>query len=160
MKDKILQLLRDNARLTDDQIARRIGATAEEVRTAIEELESSRAILGYTAIINPEFLPTEPVEAIIGLRVIPKRDHGFDDIARRIGNFPQVCSLYLMSGSTDFLVFVEAQSIKEISHFLTEKLSTIEDIQSTTTQFMLKRYKKDGVPLNEEAPMCRLAVTP
>lgn len=160
MKDKVLRLLRDNARLSEDQIARRLGASPEEVRKTVEELEQTRAILGYTSVINPAALSEEPVEAIIGLRVIPKRDHGFDDIARRIGGFPQVRSLYLMSGGTDFLVFVEASSIREVAQFVTEKLATIEDVQSTTTHFMLKRYKKDGVVLQEEAPSCRLAVSP
>ena len=160
MKDQVLRLLRDQARLSDEQIARRLGTQASEVHAVIEDLEHSRAILGYTAVINPEAYEEEPVEAIIGLKVIPKRDQGFDDIARRIGGFPQVRSLYLMSGGTDFMVFIEARNLKEIARFVTEKLATIDDVQSTTTQFMLKRFKKDGVVLHEEAPSCRLAVTP
>ncbi len=160
MNEEILQLLRQNARLTDEQIAARIGATPDEVRTVIKELEKSRVLLGYTIVMNPETSPEEPVEAIIALKAVPKHGHGFDEIAHRIGGFPEVRSLSLMSGGVDFLVFIEAPSLKEIARFITEKLATIEDVQSTTTQFVLKKYKKEGVMLEEEAPACRLAVTP
>lgn len=100
------------------------------------------------------------METIIALKVLPKHGHGFDEIAHRIGGFPEVRSLLLMSGGVDFLVFVEARSLKEIAGFITEKLATIEDVQGTTTQFILKKYKREGVMLEEEAPACRLAVSP
>lgn len=160
MNQKILQLLRENARLTNEQIARRVGLPVERVATAIEDLEEQKAIVAYKAIINPELLSDDTVEAIIEAKVTPKRGHGFDEIARRIGGFPEVQNLYLMSGGSDFLVFVEARNIKEIARFVTEKLATQEDVQETTTHFILKHYKKDGTVLHDEGPACRLAVTP
>ncbi|MGI8907321.1 MAG: Lrp/AsnC family transcriptional regulator [Candidatus Sumerlaeaceae bacterium] len=160
MNQKILHLLRENARLTNEQIARRVGLPVERVATAIEDLEEQKAIVAYKAIINPEFVSEEAVKAIIEVKVTPKRGHGFDEIARRIGGFPEVQSLYLMSGGTDFLVFMEARSIKDIARFVTEKLATQEDVQSTTSHFVLKHYKEEGVVLHDEGPTCRLAVTP
>ncbi|MCX7019968.1 MAG: Lrp/AsnC family transcriptional regulator [bacterium] len=160
MKHKILHLLRDNARLSAAQIARRIGAPKSEVAAVIKELERSRTIVAYKAIINPELVDEQTVEAVIEVKVRPKRGTGFDDIARRIYNFPEVHSLYLISGGMDFLVFLEAKSMKDIAHFVTEKLATLEDVQSTGTHFALKKYKKDGVVLHEAESASRLAVTP
>jgi DNA-binding Lrp family transcriptional regulator len=160
LNQKILHLLRENARLSNEQIARRIAAPVERVATAIEDLEETKAIVAYKAIINPELLSDETVEALIEVKVTPKRGHGFDEIARRIGGFPEVQHLYLMSGGSDFLVFVEARSIKDVARFITEKLATQEDVQETTSHFILKHYKKDGTMLHDEGPSCRLAVTP
>lgn len=160
MKQKILHMLRENARLSDEQIARRIGVTPQQVKETIEELEESKAILAYHAILNPEMREEGVVEAIIEVKVTPKRGQGFDTIARRIGGFPEVKSVYLMSGGTDFLIFMEAPSIKQIAGFVTDKLATQGDVQSTTTHFVLKEYKKDGMVLVDEGPSCRLAVSP
>jgi DNA-binding Lrp family transcriptional regulator len=160
MKQRVLHVLRDNARLSNEQIARRVGATPQEVKDIIEELEESKAILAYKAVLNPDLLSEEKVEAIIEVKVTPKRGQGFDTIARRIGGFPEVKSVYLMSGGTDFLIFMEAPSIKQIAGFVTDKLATQGDVQSTTTHFVLKEYKKDGTVLIEEGPSCRLAVSP
>lgn len=159
MKKKILHLLRENARLTNEQLARRMGATPQDVADAIEELESQKAILGYKAIVNPEALGEDRVEAMIEVKVTPKRGQGFDEIARRIGGFPEVKSLYLMSGGSDLLIFVDGGSIKEVAYFVAEKLSNQEDVQSTVTHFVLKEYKKDGTMLSDEGPACRLPVT-
>jgi DNA-binding Lrp family transcriptional regulator len=160
MRQQVLELLRHNARLTDEQIARRVGAETCDVTAIIEELERSKTIVAYKAIVNPDVLDTQVVEALIEVTVAPKRGHGFDAIARRIGGFPEVRSLYLMSGGSDLLVFMEAPSIKEIASFVADKLATQEDVKSTTTHFVLKEYKKDGVMLAAEEPVQRLAVTP
>ncbi|AXA34891.1 MAG: Lrp/AsnC family transcriptional regulator [Candidatus Hydrogenedentota bacterium] len=160
MKRKILELLRQDARLTREQLARRVGATPEEVDTLIRELERSRAIYGYTALVNYEAAGEELVEAVIEVHVTPKRGEGFDGIAKRIYNFPEVRSLYLMSGGSDFLVFMEAASLKEIAKFVTEKLATMDGVKETQTHFLLKKYKQDGVALDGEEPVERLSVTP
>lgn len=160
VQQKILHILRNNARLTNEQIARRVGVSADEVSQIIEQLEETKALVAYKAVINREALQEPIVDAMIEVRVTPKRGHGFDEIARRIGGFPEVSSLYLMSGGTDFLVFVEGPSIKEIARFITEKLAAQEDVQATTTHFILKEYKRDGTVLADEGPSCRLAVTP
>ncbi len=156
----ILHMLRANARLTDEQIARRLGLSVEEVRETITHLEDSHAIVGYKAIVNPELVDDGLVDAIIEVKVVPKRGHGFDQIAKRIGGFAEVKSLYLMSGGTDFLLFMEAPSIKEVAYFVTEKLATQEDVQSTTTHFILKVFKKDGTVLHGNDLPERLAVSP
>jgi DNA-binding Lrp family transcriptional regulator len=160
MKHKVLHILRDNARLTNEQIAHRVGSTPQEVATIIAELEATKAIVGYKAIVNPDVIDETTVEAIIEVNVTPKRGHGFDEIARRIALFPEVQSVYLMSGGSDFLIFMEGPSIKEIAAFVTETLATLEDVQGTTTHFVLKKFKKDGVLLREEVPATRLAVSP
>ncbi len=160
LQQKILHILRNNARLSNEQVARRVGVSAEEVSQMVEQLEENKAIVAYKAVINREALQEPTVEAMIEVRVTPKRGHGFDEIARRIGGFPEVSSLYLMSGGTDLLVFVEGPGIKEIARFITEKLAGQEDVQSTTTHFILKEYKRDGTVLADEGPSCRLAVSP
>ena len=160
MKHKVLHILRDNARLTNEQVARRVGATEADVARVVSELEASKAIVAYKAIVNPDVIDETTVEAIIEVNAAPKRGRGFDEIARRIALFPEVQSVYLMSGGSDFLVFMEAPSIKEIAAFVTETLATLEDVQGTTTHFVLKKFKKDGVLLHEEVPAVRLAVTP
>ncbi len=160
MKHKILRMLRDNARLTTEQIAQRTGIPAEEAAAIVSELEHRKAVVAYKAVINPEALDEEIVEAVIEVHVMPKRGKGFDEVARRIYSFPEVRALYLMSGGSDFLVFMEARSLKEIAKFVTEKLSTLEDVKETQSHFLLKKYKEDGVVLHEDEPPHRLAVTP
>ncbi len=160
MKFKLMELLRQNARLTNEQLAARLGITAEEVAQLLSELEASRAIYGYKALINPDAAGEEIVEAIVEVHVSPTRGEGFDGIARRIYRFPEVRSLYLMSGGSDFLLFMEAKSLKEIAKFITEKLATMDGVKETQTHFLLKKYKQDGVPLDGEESLERLPVTP
>lgn len=155
-----MYLLRENARLSDEQIARRLGLPVDEVRSIVAQLEHDKIIVGYKAIINPELLDEEVVDAMIEVRVTPKRGHGFDHIAKRIYGFPEVQTVYLMSGGSDFLVFIQGKSIKTIAKFIAEKLSSLEDVVGTTTHFVLKKYKQDGVILHEEEVPNRLAVTP
>ncbi len=160
IKSDILRMLTENARLPAEQIAMRLDVTTEVVENVIEDLEKSKSIVAYKAILNPDIEDDCHVDAIIQLKVVPKRGKGFDEIARRIGGFPEVKTLYLMSGGTDFLVFMEAPSIKYIARFVTEKLAPLEDVQSTMTHFLLKKYKKDGAILSGAEPIERLAVSP
>lgn len=160
LRNDVLRMLMENARLPAEKIAKRLNVTVDVVDSIIEDLEKSKAIVAYKAIINPDIEDDCHVDAIIQLKVVPKRGHGFDEIARRIGGFPEVKTLYLMSGGTDFIVFMEAPSIKHIARFVTEKLATLDDVQSTMTHFLLKKYKKDGAVLSGAEPIERLAVTP
>lgn len=160
MNKKVLELLRDNARLSNKQIAQRLGMTENEAAAAVEDLEKMRAVLAYKAIVNPDIYEEQVVDAIVEVKVRPRRGSGFDDIARRIYSFPEVQSLYLISGGMDFLVFLQARTLKDIGRFISEKLSTLEDVQSTGTHFALKKYKKDGVLLHGADAPERLPVTP
>jgi DNA-binding Lrp family transcriptional regulator len=160
MKTKLIELLRDNARLTNEQLAARLGLSTSEVKQLLDELESNRVIYGYKALVNLEALGEEIVEAVIEVHVTPTRGEGFDGIARRIYRFPEVRSLYLMSGGSDFLLFMEAKSLKDIAKFVTEKLATMEGVKETQTHFLLKKYKQDGVALDGEEAVERLPVTP
>ncbi|MGB9692240.1 MAG: Lrp/AsnC family transcriptional regulator, partial [Candidatus Sumerlaeaceae bacterium] len=110
MKSKLMELLRENARLTNEQLATRLGTTPDNVAQLLKELEAKRAIYGYKALVNPDAVGEELVEAIIEVHVTPTRGEGFHGIARRIYRFPEVRSLYLMSGGSDFLLFMEAKS--------------------------------------------------
>lgn len=158
-KLEVLRLLQENARLTNEQIARRLGIAKDEAAGFVKELERDKIVLGYRTVVDPEAMEQPVVEAIIEVRVTPRGTHGFDEIARKIYNLPEVQSLYLSSGKTDFLVMVEAPSIKDVSEFLTEKLATLEDVVGTTTHFMLKKYKKDGIVFENITP-AQLAVAP
>ncbi|MCX7717212.1 MAG: Lrp/AsnC family transcriptional regulator [Candidatus Sumerlaeaceae bacterium] len=157
---KILRLLQDDARLTADQIAGRLGITPDEAREAVASLEARKAILAYKAIVNPEAADADMVEAVIDVKVRPKRGLGFHDVARRIARFPEVKSLYLMSGGSDLMVFIQGRSLKEIASFVTDTLATLEDVEETVSHFALKLYKKDGILIEEDGSPGRLPVTP
>lgn len=158
----ILRLLQQDARYTPDQIATMLDRPLEEVEKEIEQLEKDKVILGYRAVVNPEKLKQrrESVSAVIEVKVSPERGVGFDAIAERLYRFPEVQSLYLMSGGYDFLVVIEGESLQAIAIFVMEKLSTLDHVNSTATRFLLKRYKENGVILNGEDAPPRLAVTP
>lgn len=160
MKNKVLEILKTDARASNESIARRIGATEEEVRREIDKLESSRTILGYQALINPEKLDEEPCVGIIEVRVKPEREKGYDAIAAQIYRFPEVKLCYLLSGAYDLLVFVEGPSLKAVSLFVTQKLATIEFVSGTTTHFILKKYKEFGISMGGDERVERLAISP
>jgi DNA-binding Lrp family transcriptional regulator len=160
MNTEILQLLRENARLTDEQIARRVGLKPEEVAAAIEELEKKKAIVAYRAIVNPDVIDDAFVEAIVEVKINPGRTHQVDVIAKSMYDFSEVKSLYLSSGEPDFVLLVEARTLPEVARFLTEKLAMLETVVSTTTHFILRKYKKEGVVLVDGEPQERLAISP
>ncbi len=147
LMDEILNLLQENARLAEKDIAAMTGKTVEEVNSIIKKLEKDGIILKYTAVINPEKIPSKKdlVRAEIEIQVTPEREHGFDAIADRIFRFPEVKSLYLMSGGYDLKVTIEGTSIQEVSFFVARKLSTIDGVKSTKTTFMLKKYKENDI---------------
>ncbi len=145
--EEILELLRQNARLSVEDIALMTKKTAEEVASIIKKLEDDGVILKYAAIVNPEKdkAAKDKVCAEIQIQVQPQREHGFDAIADRIYRFPQVKSLYLMSGGYDLKVIIEGDNLKDVALFVSEKLSTLEGVRSTKTNFVLKTYKENDI---------------
>jgi DNA-binding Lrp family transcriptional regulator len=158
--EQILELLEQNARLPDERIASLVGIEPSEVHGAIKRMEDEKIILGYRAVTDPAKSSDGKVTCMIEVRVTPQRGVGFDKIAERIYRFPEVRSLYLVSGSYDLLVVIEGQSIQDISYFVFEKLATLDHIQSTTTHFMLKKYKDNGIILGQVEEVKRLPVAP
>jgi len=158
--EEILQLLTDDARLSPAQIAERTGKPEAEVAEAIAELEAQGIIRGYKAIVNWEKAGLEHVYGFIEVKVTPQRGLGFDAVAARLMEFPEVHSLYLMSGAYDLMVVVQGKSMRDVAYFVAERLATLESVLSTGTHFVLKRYKVDGDILEERAEVKRLPVTP
>jgi len=158
--DKILQILHENARTSASEIAKRLGLAEAEVAAAIEKFEKEKVVLGYQAIMNPEKCEDGLVIAIIEVKLTPQRGTGFDAIARRIYKFPEVKVCYLISGDYDLHVVVQGASLKEVASFVSEKLATIDHVSSTSTHFILKKYKDFGVMMHGAEDNDRLAVTP
>lgn len=144
--DEILNLLRENARLSVSDIARMTKKSEEDVASIIKWLEDEKVILKYAAIVNPEKTHDKnKVTAEIEIGVTPEREHGFDAIADRIWRFPQVKSLYLMSGSYDLKVVIEGDTLTDVALFVANKLSTLSGVRSTKTSFILKTYKENDI---------------
>lgn len=150
--EEILNLLRQNARLSAEDIAAMTKKTVAEVQSIIKKLEDDGVVLGYAAIVNPEkdAVAKDKVLAEIQIQVQPQREHGFDAIADRIYRFPQVRSLYLMSGGYDLKVIIEGDNLREVAMFVSEKLSTLDGVRSTKTSFILKKYKENDIVYVED----------
>lgn len=157
---EILKILERDAKATPEKIATMVGLAETEVAAKIKELEDKGIIVQYKTIIDWEKSGEEVVYAFIEVKVTPERDVGFDAVAKRIYKFPEVHSLYLLSGTYDLSVVVEGKSMKEIAYFVAEKLATLDNVQGTVSHFMLKKYKIDGKVLEPEEGDKRLAVTP
>ncbi|MCL5270748.1 MAG: Lrp/AsnC family transcriptional regulator [bacterium] len=160
MKNKILDILRTDARASNAEIARRLGAAEEEVARQIRALEDGKIVLGYRAVINPEKLDDEPCLGIIEVKITPQRNVGYDEIAAQIYKFPEVKLCYLISGAYDVLVFIEGRNLKDVATFVSRKLATIDNVTSTATHFILKKYKEAGIVIGEEDQPERLPVVP
>lgn len=148
--EKLLNLLSENARLSAAQLAVMLGRTEKEVKDQIEAYEKEGVIKGYRALVNWEKVDSNKATALIELKVAPKRDRGFDEIADRVMQFEEVESVYLMSGGYDLAVVVHGKSMQEIAMFVVRRLSTLDSVLSTATHFILTRYKDGGVILNSE----------
>ncbi len=156
---EILKILEKDARTTPDQIAVMTGLPLDEVNRRIRQAEKDRVILGYKALVNWDKAENEHVWALIEVRVTPQKDVGFDSIAERIYRFPQTRSVYLVSGTYDLFVLVAGRSNREVAEFVSQKLSHIDGVQGTVTQFVLKRYKEDGEIIEGREEVKRQAVT-
>lgn len=144
VKNQIIELLSENARYTYAQMANILGVSQEEIERNVKELESDGVIVKYSAIINTEATESKKTQALIEVKVAPQTLKGFDSYAEEIYSFPEVVSLYLMSGGFDLAVFVEGEGITDIAKFIAEKLSVINGIVSVQTHFILKKYKIEG----------------
>jgi DNA-binding Lrp family transcriptional regulator len=141
---EIVRILQEDARATPEKISAMTGAPVDEVKRTITQAEKDRTILKYTTLVDWEKVQDEHVWALIEVKVSPQKDVGFDSIAERIYRFPQTRSVYLISGSYDLFVLIVGKSNHEIADFVSQKLSRIEGVHETFTQFVLKRYKEDG----------------
>ncbi|WP_160673292.1 Lrp/AsnC family transcriptional regulator [Clostridium sp. C8-1-8] len=148
--DEILEILEKNSKYTAEEIAVMTGRTLEEVEKTIKKYEDDNIIVGYTTLINWEKTHKDSVTALIEVRVSPQRGEGFDKVAERIYKFPEVKACYLMSGGFDLTVIVEGKSLKEVSLFVSEKLAVQENVLSTATHFVLKKYKDNGTIFEEK----------
>ena len=156
----ILDILTDDARTPVSQIAVMLGKNEDEVASTIARLERQRVILKYPALVNWEKVNVDEVEAMIEVRVTPQRGEGFEAIAEQIYRFEEVSSVYLMSGGYDLLVNIKARTLRQLALFVAEKLSTIEHVISTATHFVLRKYKDQGVVMEDSDEDMRLKVSP
>ena len=143
----LLSLLNENARLTNAQLAVMLGKTEEEVEKEIADYQQKGIIKGYKALINWEKVDHHKTTALIELKVQPKKESGFDEIAEKIMQFSKVESVYLMSGGFDLAVMVHGDSIQDIAMFVAKRLSPLDSVLSTATHFILTRYKEGDVIL-------------
>jgi DNA-binding Lrp family transcriptional regulator len=159
-REELLRILEKNSRIGLDELAVLVGSTEVEVANELSGMEKDGVICGYATIIDWEKTSNSRVSALIEVRVTPQRGKGFDDIAERIYKYPEVTSVYLISGGFDLLVTIDGRSLKEIALFVSDKLSTQEEVVSCTTQFILKKYKDHGTILTKKYEDKREKVTP
>ena len=145
LKLKVLDLLKEDARRSPALLSTLLGVEEEEVKTSIAELERDHVIVKYATVVNWGKVEDEKVTALIEVQITPERGRGFEGIAERIYLFPQVKSVYLMSGAYDLLVEVEGGNLREVANFVSEKLSPIDSVLSTKTNFILKNINKTGL---------------
>lgn len=146
----ILNVLSEDARLSAKKIAAMLSVEEAQVKACIAELEKTGVLVKYTAIVNSEKAEDSLVEALIEVKVTPKKKEGFDGIAKQIASFPEVKAVYLMSGAYDLAVFIEDTTLQQVSRFVSERISTFDGVLSTATHFILKKYKIEGVLTEKE----------
>ena len=160
MREKILAFIEKNSRIDLKELAIVLGVTESAVVNELEAMEEEHIICGYHTLINWEKTGIEKVTAMIEVRVTPQRGMGFDKVAERIYNYPEVESVYLISGGFDFMVILEGKTLREVSQFVSEKLSPQDSILSTKTNFILKKYKDHGTIMSEPVKDERMLITP
>ncbi len=160
MREQILELLERNSRMTPAEIAVLLGSGEEVIASEIKKMEEENIICGYNTLIDWDKTDADKITALIEVRVTPTRGQGFDKIAERIYNYPEVQSVYLISGGYDLLVILEGKTLKEVSHFVSSKLSTLDSVISTATHFILKKYKDDGIIFDKKKKDERMLVEP
>lgn len=159
-RNQMLHILEGNSRLTPKDIGVMIGVSEEECSSAIHLMEEEQIICGYHTIINWEKVEEDHTTSMVELRVTPQGSGGYDKIAEYLCQFPQVETLYLMSGAYDFLVIIKGKSLKDISLFISSKLASIDEVQGTTTHFILTKYKEEGLQLQTYKKDGRMVITP
>lgn len=160
LRKKILNLIEHDAKLSTKTMAVILDEDEEKIVATIKKMEKEKVILGYNTVTNWEKMGDDGVTAMIDVKVVPEREVGFNRVAERICRFPEVRCVYLMSGTYDLSVVVEGDTMKDVAWFVSHKLSTLEQVQSTTTHFILKRYKQDNFIFEEPHEDKRLVVSP
>ena len=160
MREKILNYIEKNSRVELKELAVLLGMNEVDVANELAAMESEGIICGYHTIINWDKVTEERVNALIEVRVTPQRGKGFDEIAERIYKYPEVTACYLMSGGFDLLICIDGKTLREISTFVSQKLSTLESVLSTTTHFILKKYKDHGTIMHQKYEDERIMMTP
>lgn len=156
-----MEIIENNARIPLSTLAKMVNLSEADVTEIIKDLEEKNIIASYVSVINwSKLTEQEMVTALIDVKVTPKRGVGFDDVAERIYRFPQVKSVYLMSGAFDLSVEVEGKTMLEVASFVSDKLATIDSVISTSTHFILKKFKHDGVILGENEKDRRMIIQP
>ena len=160
MREKILTYIERNSRVDLKDLAIMLGTDEAAVANEIADMEKEGVICGYHTLIDWEKTSSEKVTALIEVRVTPQRGQGFDSIAERIYNYPEVQSVYLISGAYDLLVILEGKTLRDVSSFVSDKLSTLDTVLSTATHFILKKYKDYGTIFGKKSKDERMLVTP
>ncbi|MGA8941336.1 MAG: Lrp/AsnC family transcriptional regulator [Thermoactinomyces sp.] len=160
LQQEVLTLLGENARLSADKIAVMLGESKETIEALIQELEDTGTLLKYKAVVNWQKAGIQKVSALIDVKVTPQQGFGFDALARRIYQFPEVRNVYLMSGAYDLSVAIEVDTLESVGSFVSQKLAPLDSVVSTTTHFIMKKYKEDGVILDDPEQDQRLVITP
>lgn len=159
MREQILTFLEKNSKIDLRELSIMLGTSEAVIANEISQMEEEKIICGYHTLINWEKTSLEKVTALIEVRVTPQRNQGFERIAERIYNYPEVQSVYLISGGYDLMVILEGKTLREVSGFVTNKLSTLETVISTATHFILKKYKDHGTILQSQEEDERIPVT-
>lgn len=160
MREQILAIIEKNSRISVKELAVILGAEEIDVANELKALEEEGIICGYHTMIDWEKTDIEKVTALIEVRITPQRGQGFDNLAERIYKYPEVNSVYLISGGYDLLVSLEGKSLKQVSSFVSDKLSTLDGVLSTATHFVLKKYKDHGTILGKKYEDTREMITP
>lgn len=160
MREKILTFIEKNSRIDLKELAIVLGVDEATVMNELEQMEEEHVICGYHTIIDWDKVGLEKVTAMIEVRVTPQRGMGFDKVAERIYNYPEVNSVYLISGGFDFMVTIEGKTLREVSQFVSDKLSPLESVLSTKTNFILKKYKDHGTVIAEQPRDERIQMIP
>ena len=160
MRDQILAIIEKNSRISVKELAVILGAEEIDVANELKAMEEEGIICGYHTMIDWEKTDIEKVTALIEVRITPQRGQGFDKLAERIYKYPEVNSVYLISGGYDLLVSLEGKSLKQVSSFVSDKLSTLDGVLSTATHFVLKKYKDHGTILGKKYEDTREMITP
>ncbi len=159
MERKLLELIEDNAKLTESDLAKLLDISEAEVADKLEKLDKNHTIIAYKTLIDWDKTDVDKVTAIIEVNVTPQRGEGFDKIAERIYRFREVTACYLMSGGFDLTVIIEGATMKEVALFVAMKLSTLDAVKSTATHFILKKYKDRGEIFTEDKRDERIKIT-
>lgn len=158
--NELLSLLKQNALETPENLAKILGISIDEVKRQIAEYEAKGVIRAYQAVVNEDKLEASMITTVIEVKITPESEGGFDRIADRISRFPEVDSVYLVSGTFDLLLFIKGRTMHEAAGFVSEKLATMPGVTSTATHFMMKTYKQNGILMSTGSDHERLKISP